>query len=519
MRIAHARIGTRLALGFGAMVVLILAVSGAGLWNALSIKGDLAATGENNERLKLANHMSRQVHIEQRVLRTLILLDDLEIIDREQPKITRARAAYEDARRQLAERIVDARGAELLQAVDAAAEGARPVNDRLREFARAQRDADATSLLTSQGIPANQRWMDALQASLDHYEKENAALAALAAERFATGAWVVGIVSLLAAGVAAFAGWFLTLAVSRPIQYATRCALRMAEGDLTVRVERRGGPVGADEASQLIAAMQTMHDSLTEMVSGVHANAASVAAAASQIALGNADLANRTERQASALQQTAATMDELTSTVRNNTDGTSQAASLADGAGQVARRGGEVMAQVVQTMGTIDASSKKIADIIGVIDSIAFQTNILALNAAVEAARAGEQGRGFAVVAAEVRSLAQRSSTAAREIRGLIGDSVAQVGGGRALVEQAGTTMQEIVDSVTRLNQIMSEINVSTREQSEGITQVGQAVTDMDTATQQNAALVEESAAAAESLDQQARMLMEQVSKFRLTPA
>jgi methyl-accepting chemotaxis protein len=241
-----------------------------------------------------------------------------------------------------------------------------------------------------------------------------------------------------------------------------------------------------------------------------------VAMASQQISTGNADLSNRTEQQAASLEETAATMDELTATVRNNSDSTVQAAALADGAGNVAGEGGAVMRRVVDTMAAIDQSSKKIADIIGTIDGIAFQTNILALNAAVEAARAGEQGRGFAVVASEVRSLAQRSAAAAREIKVLIGNSVEQVGTGSTLVAQAGHTMNQIVEQIGRVNQIMGEIRTSTREQTDGIAQVGVAVSEMDRATQQNAALVEESAAAAESLNQQAQTLMTVVSKFRL---
>ena len=232
--------------------------------------------------------------------------------------------------------------------------------------------------------------------------------------------------------------------------------------------------------------------------------------------MGSADLSNRTEQQAAALEETAATMDQLTATVRGNTDSTVQAVALSGGAGTIAARGGDVMKQVVHTMTGIDHSSKKIADIIGVIDGIAFQTNILALNAAVEAARAGEQGRGFAVVAGEVRSLAQRYATAAREIKALIGSSVSQVSAGSGLVETAGQTMGEIVAAIDRVNQLMSEIRVATQEQTHGINQVGQAVGEMDRATQQNAALVEQSAAAAESLNQQAQVLMSTVSRFKL---
>jgi methyl-accepting chemotaxis protein len=327
---------------------------------------------------------------------------------------------------------------------------------------------------------------------------------------------VIATASLLAIAFAGLAGWALTGSITRPIHHVRDCALRMAGGDLTQPVERRQTFKGRDEASELMQAMQTMQDSLSDMVRAVHANASGVASAAQQIASGNADLSQRTEQQAASLEETAATMDQLTATVRGNADSTVQAVELASGAGKVATRGGDVMQQVVHTMREIDSGSKQIADIIGVIDSIAFQTNILALNAAVEAARAGEQGRGFAVVAAEVRNLAQRSAGAAREIKSLIQRSVERVGAGADLVNHAGTTMAEIVTSVGRVNQLMAEIRTATDEQTNGIAQVSVAVNHMDQVTQQNSALVEQSAAAAESLNQQAQQLMAQVSRFRL---
>ena len=271
--------------------------------------------------------------------------------------------------------------------------------------------------------------------------------------------------------------------------------------------------LGIALSAYLIATLSRL---LRRLAASLGEGAAQLASAAGQVSAGSQSLAEGASEQAASLEETAATMDQLTSTVRNNADSTQQAVGLAIGATEVATRGGAVMEQVVQTMSGIDRSSKKIADIIGVIDSIAFQTNILALNAAVEAARAGEQGRGFAVVASEVRSLAQRSSEAAREIKALIGASVEQVSTGSVLVQRAGVTMSEIVESIGRVNQIMSEIRTATGEQANGIAQVGTAVNDMDRATQQNAALVEESAAAAESLNQQAQMLMNKVSRFRL---
>ncbi len=292
---------------------------------------------------------------------------------------------------------------------------------------------------------------------------------------------------------------------------AAEVARAVAEGDLTSRIQVRPG-----DTTSVMARLATMQRGLAEAVSKVRQGSENVAISSAQIAQGNQDLSSRTEHQASSLQQTAATMDELGSTVRNNADNARQANQLALGASSVAVEGGEVVGQVVSTMKDINDSSKKIADIILVIDGIAFQTNILALNAAVEAARAGEQGRGFAVVAGEVRSLAQRSAEAAKEIKALIGASVERVERGTALVDRAGQTMQEIVDSIRRVSDIVAEISSASVEQSSGVQQVGQAVSQMDQATQQNAALVEESAAAAESLKQQAQQLVQAVAVFKL---
>jgi methyl-accepting chemotaxis protein len=295
---------------------------------------------------------------------------------------------------------------------------------------------------------------------------------------------------------------------------AAAVARAVADGDLSVRV-----PLRAGDSTSLMACMAAMQKSLTDTVARVRAGSEQVATASAQIAQGNHDLSARTEQQASALQQTAATMEQLGSTVRHNSDSAKQAAQLAHSASAVAGKGGTIVGDVVQTMKGINDSSRRIADIIGTIDGIAFQTNILALNAAVEAARAGEQGRGFAVVAGEVRSLAQRSAAAAKEIKGLITASVERVDQGSALVNQAGQTMDEIVAAIRRVTDIVGEISHASVEQSNGVAQVGQAVTQMDQGTQQNAALVEESAAAAESLRQQAQRLVEAVSTFKLDHA
>jgi len=291
--------------------------------------------------------------------------------------------------------------------------------------------------------------------------------------------------------------------------YASDITRRIAQGDLTVPIDLK-----TNDQSSLLYAIKEMRDSIANIVVQVRMSTDTIATASSQIASGNMDLSSRTEEQASSLEQTASSMEELTSTVRQNAANAQQANQLAIAASDVAFKGGAVVSQVVQTMSEINESSKKMSDIIGVIDSIAFQTNILALNAAVEAARAGEQGKGFAVVATEVRSLAQRSASAAREIKSLIDNSVDKIGEGGKLVGHAGATMDEVVASIKRVYDIMGEITSASREQSEGIEQVNQAIMQMDTVTQQNAALVEEAAAAAESLQEQAANLVQVVSVF-----
>jgi len=312
--------------------------------------------------------------------------------------------------------------------------------------------------------------------------------------------------------VAVTMGIWLVKAISGPINAAVKVAQSVAAGDLTHPIEVRS----SDETGQLMAALKTMSDNLQKIVGEVRASTDTIATASSEIATGNLDLSSRTEQQASSLEETASAMEELTSTVKQNADNARQANQLAASASSVAVQGGQVVSQVVDTMEAINNSSRKIVDIISVIDGIAFQTNILALNAAVEAARAGEQGRGFAVVASEVRSLAQRSAAAAKEIKSLIDDSVEKVGTGSKLVGQAGVTMDEVVASVKRVTDVMGEITAASQEQSTGIEEVNRAITQMDEVTQQNAALVEQAAAAAQSLQDQAGRLATVVGVFKL---
>nr|WP_314543213.1 methyl-accepting chemotaxis protein [uncultured Massilia sp.] len=323
---------------------------------------------------------------------------------------------------------------------------------------------------------------------------------------------LVVLLAALSVVLSAICAWWLTLSIVRPVKDAVDVAQRVAAGDLTADPQVHG----RDEIGQLQTALKHMNGQLLRIVRDIRGGSDAIATASSEIAAGNQDLSSRTEQQAGSLEETASSMEELTSTVTQNADNARQATVLAQTASSVAGRGGEVVAEVVRTMVSIDASSKKIADIIGTIDGIAFQTNILALNAAVEAARAGEQGRGFAVVAGEVRNLAHRSAAAAKEIKDLIGDSVDKVESGTKLVNQAGVTMEEIVGSVQRVTDIIGEIASATDEQRSGIGQINQAIAQMDQVTQQNASLVEEAAAASEAMQQQAQDLARVVSVFKI---
>jgi methyl-accepting chemotaxis protein len=365
--------------------------------------------------------------------------------------------------------------------------------------------------MASSFVPVRTSMKALIKLQLDVGKSEHDA----AVVRFQTAKMVsIGLIAFgLLAGISI--GFFLIRGISRALAEALRVANSVAAGDLTERITIASN----DEIGQLLAALQKMNEGLVAIVSEVRGGTDMIATASGQIAAGNQDLSSRTEQQASSLEETASSMEELTSTVKQNADNARQANSLAETASTVASRGGIVIGHVVQTMDDINDSARKIVDIIGVIDGIAFQTNILALNAAVEAARAGEQGRGFAVVATEVRNLAQRSAAAAKEIKTLIGNSVERVDAGSKLVNEAGATMDEIVDSVRRVTDIMGEITSASMEQTAGIDQINVAITQMDQVTQQNAALVEEASAASEAMQEQAHKLAQVVSIFKLDSA
>ncbi|MBW3510502.1 methyl-accepting chemotaxis protein [Janthinobacterium sp. NKUCC06_STL] len=373
-------------------------------------------------------------------------------------------------------------------------------------------EAEAEQAFQGIFVPGSTKYLKVVNDMLQHQRASIDKTAREIDEVAKTSRNLLLTLAVLALGFGVVCAWLLTMGIVRPLRTAVDIARKVADGDLTAQIDASA----KDETGQLLQALKDMNTSLLNIVGEVRSGTDSIATSSTQIAAGNQDLSSRTEEQAGSLEETASSMEELTSTVKQNADNARQANQLAASAAQVAVKGGEVVAQVVGTMESINASSNKIVDIISVIDGIAFQTNILALNAAVEAARAGEQGRGFAVVASEVRNLAQRSASAAKEIKTLIGASVEQVNAGSMLVAQAGSTMTDIVDSVQRVSDIITEITAASSEQSVGIDEINRAIGQMDAVTQQNAALVEESAAAAESMQHQAHNLAQVVSVFKL---
>ena len=526
MKARNMTIAKRLGMGFGLVSVFLIVVIALGLVSMRQIQGRMdEIINVNGVETRLAQTMDLTVTERALAMRNLILLKEDKEIQIEIKRISEQEKKYATAQDKLGQMFgkleeTSTEEKQLLDQIQKQAALAAPFIQRAAALALEQKQDEAYKLLRYEFRPVQRAWWDLIRKLIAVEEKQNLEAtdaAAAAYERARTVMLIIGSLALLTSLVAAV---MITRGVVRELgcepEHAAEIAGQIAAGNLAVHIDTKPG-----DNHSLLFAMRSMRDSLAEIVTQVHASTETISTAASQIASGNLDLSSRTEQQASTLEETASSMEELTSTVRLNTDHARQANGLAESASSVAVKGGAVVAQVVDTMAAINISARKIVDIISVIDGIAFQTNILALNAAVEAARAGEQGRGFAVVASEVRSLAQRSAAAAKEIKVLINDSVEKVGNGSKLVEQAGATMAEVVNSVKRVTDIVAEISSASEEQTTGIEQINHAITQMDQVTQQNAALVEEAAAAAASMQTQADSLAQLVSVFTLsgTPA
>jgi methyl-accepting chemotaxis protein len=502
-------IRVRLILAFSSLLALLLATAGLGAWRLVTLN-DVAKANLRIERLMGQWHSE----IEADAVRTAVLArsDDAGIRQMLAPQVEAAGPRV--ARLQEELQSFGATGAAAPLFTDIAAKGRSyfDVRQRVLDRRAAGQGAEAVALLDSGFQPATKAYLAAFKALSDFHASDAGNGAASAQGTANAGLQILVAACLVGALIQFLACWLVTASIVRPIRVAAKVARKVAAGDLTVRIRADG----RDEGTVLLQSLSDMVANLRTLVGEVVQGAHTVTDTSAQIAHGNLDLSQRTEEQAGTLEQTTGSLQDLTATVAQNAENARKACHLAIGASEVARRGGEAVGEVVSTMTGISRSSQRITDIIGVIDGIAFQTNILALNAAVEAARAGEQGRGFAVVAAEVRSLAQRSAAAAREIKTLIGDSAGQVEAGARLADAAGKTMNEIVDAVEKVTDLIGEIASSSQEQSSGIRQVHAAVTQMDQVVQQNASLVEQASAATGSMNDQAGALLQLVSRFRL---
>ena len=507
------KIGARLAAAFAFVLVLMAVIVFVGITKLSDVNsGTKEIVEDAYPKVIAATKIAGDLNQIARATRNMLLLKDPAGIKNEEATIAKARTAISSNMEYLEKTITSDKGKSVLKDLKDARAAYVVDLEALLKLVEASKAEEAVPYLLEKVRVTQRNYFAKLEALIKLQDDVLLHDAQDAAESYSNGKITLIALALAALAVASLMAYLVTRSIVAPIQQALDAANKVAAGDLTTHLQSNG----TDEPGQLIAALAVMNASLSKVVSSVRMGSESVATASAEIAQGNNDLSARTEQQASALEETAASMEELASTVKQNADSARQANQLAMSATTVAVQGGEVVSQVVDTMKGINESSRKIADIISVIDGIAFQTNILALNAAVEAARAGEQGRGFAVVASEVRSLAGRSAEAAKEIKTLINASVERVEHGTNLVDKAGSTMTEVVTSIKRVTDIMGEISSASNEQAAGVSQVGEAVSQMDQVTQQNAALVEEMAAAASSLKSQANDLVQTVSVFKL---
>ncbi|HEY1043826.1 MAG TPA: methyl-accepting chemotaxis protein [Telluria sp.] len=511
MKISDQTIGTKLGVGFALLIVMMSVLTGSGVWLLRDFSASTELILEDAiAKERLVNEWQAGAQLNGARIGTLLATTDPVVRTEVESAMQATSKRSAEVQEQLRGLVASGTGKAML----AEATQARLAYNKLRDAAlRDQADG-----LVESG-PQRTARLAALRAYLANigelatHQRNKAHTMSIEVEKEgATGQTILAVLWLVSIVIAIAWTILVTRSITRPLRRAMAVAQEVAQGKLSNRDES----FSRDETGQLLAALNQMNKDLFRIVSSVRDNSSAIASGSEQIAMGNEDLSARTEQQAGALEETASSMEELTTTVKQNADNARQANQLAAVASEVAVKGGDVVAQVVATMESINASARKITDIIGVIDGIAFQTNILALNAAVEAARAGEQGRGFAVVATEVRNLAHRSASAAKEIKALIDVSTHEVDTGTALVGKAGATMEEIVSSVGRVTTIMREIALASAEQEAGIGQINQAISQMDSVTQQNAALVEEAAAASEAMRQQAAQMEQTVSVFEL---
>ncbi|MBI3380668.1 MAG: MCP four helix bundle domain-containing protein [Aquabacterium sp.] len=513
MNIRNIRIGQRLMLGFGLVIALLMLLAGLAILRINSLNSEIGSmVNETYPRTVIANRMKADLGDISRSMLSILVMSDADQMKGEVANIEKVTKRNDENLALLKKSVSDPEGLALVKTIVELRERSLKHQVSFINLINTDEKDNAMTKYLFSIRSLQTKYFAALDKLIALQNQHMEAAGANSAQQARSTALFILVLALAATGISVVVALLSTRSITIPLNRAVDVAQRVARGDLTSTITTRS----QDETGLLMQALAEMNASLQAIVGNVRQSTEQIASASTQIASGNLDLSHRTEQQAASLQETSASMSELTNIVKQNADNARMASELAQSASHVAADGGSVVSRVVDTMGAIDASSRKIVDIIGVIDGIAFQTNILALNAAVEAARAGEQGRGFAVVAGEVRSLAQRSATAAKEIKTLISESVEKVAQGGQLVSEAGSTMSEVVASVQRVTNIITEITAASQSQSHGIEAIYRSIHQMDGVTQQNAALVEEAAASAESMQNQAGQLAKVVSVFKL---